>query len=127
MSRIQYFLDDPTEIILALSDGNPGAASVMAQMLSRGAAIDPDNILGSMGPILMLDTFKIYGPDIWILYKDVCGQDIVKTIAAIRSVQIGHVSLAALRNAIRGSEIFDAQKALEGVQGALPNFGKELS
>jgi hypothetical protein len=51
---------------MKMADGNPGAISVMAEMMRDGAKIDPDSFLGPMGGILALDSHGIYGPRIWM-------------------------------------------------------------
>ena len=30
--------------------------------------IDPDSAFGAIGLVLLLDTFEIYGSDIWVFY-----------------------------------------------------------
>lgn len=70
-SRIELN-DTGLSVLLKMSDGNPGAMDVIAQMLKEGARIDPQSFLGGLGAVLALDTHRIYGPRIWMLYKDVC-------------------------------------------------------
>jgi hypothetical protein len=56
------------EIIVILGDGNPGAIKVLAEYIKR----HPEAcVLG----ILTLDHKEIYGPRIWMLWKDVCKED----------------------------------------------------
>ena len=81
--------DDVVTICHKLSEGNPGALNVMMQMLSGTAKIDPDAALGPFAHLLNLDTFGIYGSKIWILYKDICCENIVHTITVLRAVQLG--------------------------------------
>jgi hypothetical protein len=79
MSKIQL-TDTASDILVEISEGNPGAASVLIRILKEGAAIDPQDAFGSLGAIFALDTHHIYGSKIWMLYKDVRGQDLVKMI-----------------------------------------------
>ena len=72
-----------------MSDGNPGAANVLAMLLKHGAEIDPDAAFGGFGCVLALDTLEIYGSDIWVFYKDVCGQELETMIGCERAVQMG--------------------------------------
>lgn len=83
-----------------ISKMNPGAMKVCIKLLEEGAKIDPDNALGGIGCLLSLDAHGIYGSSIWMLYKDVCGEDIVKTIAMLRSVQLGLLEESKLIHAI---------------------------
>jgi len=59
------------DAIIALAEGNPGAITVLAQMVQdpRGAAA-----------ILHLDNLEIYGSKIWVGYKDHCKEDITTFI-----------------------------------------------
>lgn len=47
------------EAVLALCEGNPGAVSVVAQMLRDDGKIDPDAATGGLGALLMLDSYGI--------------------------------------------------------------------
>lgn len=124
MARITDLKMTALDVIVALADGNPGATEVMFRMLKDNQAIDPDSALGAIGAIMSLDTHRIYGSRIWMLYKDVCGQDIVKTIGVIRAVQLGLVSERVLNAAIDGSEQLDADAVLAQVRERLPKFGR---
>lgn len=99
MSKIKSE-DSGIDIITKMSEGNPGAVSVLCQLLEHGQTIDPKNAMGSMGPILMMDSLHIYGPRILMLYKDVCGEDLVKTIACVRACQMGKITETKLNKAI---------------------------
>lgn len=88
MSKIK--LEDTTmDVIKKMSDGNPGAIGVVMQIINKGAEIDPQDFMGGMGAVLMLDTCEVYGTDIYVLFNDKCDSDIRKTIMIIRAVQLG--------------------------------------
>lgn len=90
------------QAIVAMADGNPGAVSVMVQMLQKGDAIDPQAFMGGgLSAILFMDTLGIYGSDIWILYKNVCGQSLNRTMGLLRAVQMGILSQRTLNNAVQ--------------------------
>lgn len=55
------------EILSALSEGNPGALRVLMELFGDGAGFL--DVLGC-------DSKRLYGSRIWMLYKDVCGEDI---------------------------------------------------
>lgn len=99
MSKIDLE-DSATTILLKMSGGNPGAMGVLATVLKDGEKIDPQDFAGGLGAILHLDSMGIYGSDIWLLYKDVCGQSVVAFIAAIRAVQLGLRTREQLKHAI---------------------------
>jgi len=119
--------DSTRSAIVKLCEGNPGALSVCLEIITNDARIDPQALLHGIGPLLMLDSLGIYGPRIWMLYKDVCGQDLVKTLAVLRSWQLGHTSKQKIDHAIlsRGDGL-DVDAVLLAVQETLPEFGQEL-
>jgi hypothetical protein len=68
--------------------------------MKEAPAIDPDDFMGGFGCILQMDTFGIYESRIWMLYKDVCGQDLTKMLTLLRGVQLGIISQSQLDAAI---------------------------
>jgi hypothetical protein len=124
MTRIQLS-DTVQDVIYTLSEGLPGAIRVLVETLQRAESIDPDNLLGSIGVFCFLDEYGIYGSRLWMLYKDVCGEDLVKTIAMIRACQLGIIGLDELNMAIDGQRNLDASMVLAQVQEQLPAFGVE--
>lgn len=126
-------LEDTLEEILkkmsTMSSGgfNPGGLTVLMSMIENSPTIDPDDAFGGLGPILLMDSWGIYGEKIWMLFKDVCGQNIVTTIGILRSCQLGMISPSKLMAAIenRGNGI-DVDELLTLVRQRLPNFQKEL-
>jgi len=99
MSNERIKLTDNTiDIVYKMSEGNPGAMAVLMQMLTTNT-IDPDNALGGLGAILMLDSLGIYGTDIYVLHNDICGRELVKTLAVLRAVQFGLFSGDVLKDA----------------------------
>ena len=92
--------DTMMDAVIKLSEGNPGATTVCVQILNEGNSIDPDMVLGGFGILSILDTYNIYGSRIWMLFKDVCKQDLVKTIAALRACQMGLFPIEKLQYAI---------------------------
>lgn len=70
--------DSYEEGIIKLSEGNPGAMTVLVKSIV--ACVARDGV--ERGPILAgmvfyaLDVKEVYGEAIWILFKDTCGQDI---------------------------------------------------
>jgi len=122
MSRIEL-TDSMMGIMVKMSDGNPGGASVIMKILKDGRMIDPQSYDGSISAMLNLDSNEIYGSRIWMLYKDVCKENINKTIALLRAVQLGLVSKHSLDEAIdnRGRGI-DLDDLIIKVKQLLPEF-----
>jgi hypothetical protein len=94
--------------------------------LTYGAEIDPDDWAGGLGPLLFMDSNRIYGSRIWQLYKDVCNQSLVRMLAVLRAWQLGFISGHALHHAIDNcGEGLDVDELLGRVQERLPRFGCE--
>lgn len=117
-------LDDTVQdVIIKLSKGNPGALTVCLDILQKGKTIDPDGLGGGTGLLLLFDSLSLYGSRIWMLYKDVCGEDLVKTVAMLRAWQLGFVSEDNLKHAVDnyGNGI-DNDDLYKQVKDRLPNF-----
>ncbi len=125
MTRIEL-TDSIYDASLKVIEGNPGAATVVGKILNNTVKIDPDNVLGGMGPLLHLDTLEIYGPRIWMLYKDVCGENIVTILGILRANQLGYLDEAALNHAIDNyGKGIDVKDLVLQVKEHLPNFESE--
>lgn len=100
MARISL-ADDGLQIIMKMSDGNPGGAMVLVSLMTeqevKVSEIDPDNLLGAIGVVLFLDTLEIYGSNIWVLYKDICGKNYVTMIGLLRAIQLGFMDVSILK------------------------------
>ena len=133
MPRIKNLKITMMELVNTMAGGNPGAIRVCAMILKDGPAIDPDSADGGVLPLLLMDTFEIYDNYIWLLYKYICGEDLVKTIAVLRAIQMGGIA-DCTGDSIKQSLQFisqhievqlDTDEILEAVQDKLPNFGKK--
>lgn len=117
--------DNAQSAIMKLAEGNPGALSVCCQLYKEAERIDPDAIFGGLSVLLSLDSFNIYGADIWMLYKDVCRESLVDVCAVLRGVQLGIVPLTTLQHAIQNrGEGLDVRATFAAVCERLPNFEK---
>lgn len=72
------------DVITTMAEGNPGALSVCMQ-LCGGDKKDDTTIAEGWMDILRLDDQHVYGSRMWVLYKDVCKQDIEATKKIIRA------------------------------------------
>jgi hypothetical protein len=116
----------PQDIIILLADGNPGALTVMMQILMKADVIDPDNELGSIVYLLDLDRLNIWGSRIWMLYKDVCGENITKTLAVLRANQLGLIADDPIHYAIDNHGLgLDSDQMLMIVKNKLPQFARK--
>jgi len=116
--------DTVTDAIIKLVEGNPGAVKVCTEMIKYGESIDPDSAWGGIGNLLSLDTHRIYGSRIWMLYKDVCGEDLTKTVGILRALQLGFLKEDVLQHAISNyGEGIDVDLLVSKVKKILPRFG----
>lgn len=123
MARIQL-TDKFVDAFVKLAEGNPGAMTVMAEIAKR-PEIDPDAMLGPLASILDMDTLELYGPNIWLLYKDVCGESVERTVAVLRGWQLGYCSREQIHAALRKPSELDVQAIYDLVKKRLPSFDPE--
>ena len=88
MCRIQL-TDTAMEAVAKMCDGNPGSITAMMQIMTEHDEIDPQAMMGGIGAIMILDTWKIYGTEIYILWSDKCGRDVRKMLMLMRATQLG--------------------------------------
>ena len=121
--------DNSLTIATKLSEGNPGALTVVIRTFNEAEDIDPTSAFGSYGPALLLDSFNIYGSDIWILFKDVCHEDMASLIGLLRAVQLGITTRTELYRAITLNDMTDDRRneILEAVYQILPEFNFRLA
>jgi hypothetical protein len=116
--------DTGMSALMKIAEGNPGAVRACIEMMQRSPEIDPDSALGSIAPLLSLDTHSIYGSRIWMLYQDACRGNVVHVLVLLRSVQLGITPERTLNAAIdnRGDGL-DMDAILADVRERLPRFG----
>ena len=113
------------EIMMAMAEGNPGAITVLMEVFDKNANVDPDSFLGPFTSITQLDSLGLYGSDIWVLYKDICGNSAVHLMAILRANQLGILSAHDILSAVQGhiSECsIDVEDIYNQVKERLPNF-----
>jgi hypothetical protein len=127
MARIEM-KDSMMDVVIKLSEGNPGALSVCMQIL-KDSTTDPDNALGGLGVLLSLDTLEIYGSHIWLLYKDICGENLENMLGVLRAWQLGFLTENTLKEAVLNCNRppwhhgLDVENLVAQVKERLPNFG----
>jgi len=122
--------DTLTQTVMKMTDGNPGAAQAMIMMLNCNAKIDPESALGQFSGMVSLDSFGIFGTDIYVLWSDICGKDMPKMLAVLRSVQLGFFTREVLRDACSrqdysGREMVPVEELYEKVYNYLDKFNRE--
>lgn len=96
MSRIGL-TDTAISAIMKMSEGNPGAVTAMMDILDKHDEIDPQAMFGGLGAIMTLDTWEIYGSDIYVLWGDKCQRDVRKLLMVMRACQLGFLSHTKLQ------------------------------
>ncbi len=66
------------DMITTMSEGNPGAVSVLAQISNK------DPVMGGFMELLSLDDMNIRGTQIWVAYKDFAKEDIDIFLEAVK-------------------------------------------
>lgn len=122
--------DDAITAISKMSEGIPGAAIALAELAKQTPAIDPHAGLGPLHYLFFLDDLHVYGPRIWILFKDVCKSDYTKMIAVLRAWQLGFLPRESLVTAIDTARKsapmkLDLEDLLAQVKDRVPDFGKQ--
>lgn len=111
------------DAVVAISEGNPGAITACADLMRHAPVVDPQAALRELSPIFSLDALGIYGPHIWMLYKDVCDYNAGKALALLRANQLGQLSTATLKHAIENSgNGLDLDEIVRQVEKRLEHF-----
>lgn len=128
MSKINLDMTG-VDAIIAMSENNPGAATVLSRVVREAANIDPQAVGNGWFVIMTLNDMGIYGPRIWMLYKDVCNQSLPHMLAVLRADQLGQlagVTSDRIQHAIDNhGEGIDIDAAMGAVQARLPQFNQE--
>lgn len=127
--KIKYN-DSVMSIVIKMAEGNIGAVNVLSELVKQGPAIDPDDIFKGVGAIMQMDNLDLYGSNIWLLYKDICGEDLTKTIGVLRAVQLGFIPGEDVKSAVDASrsgtpKTIDVNGLLQKVKDRLENFGRQ--
>lgn len=72
--------DTMEEVAWKMSEGNPGALSVIMRLLTKNLIL-----------LLDLDDMNIRGSAIWVGYKDHCKEDLDRFIECVRTRDLGMV------------------------------------
>lgn len=121
--------DTTISALVKMAEGNQGAITAMAQIVIEAPKIDPDDFMGGFGSILSLDSYGIYGSNIYVLWSDICDRDLVKTIGLLRACQLGFFSSDKLADACSkedrsGKSTIPVDDLIAKVKERLPEFGK---
>lgn len=118
--------DTVQDVIVKITEGNPGALSVCMLALQHTKTIDPQAAFEGLGVLLSFDDMGIYGSRIWMLYKDVCNQKIGHMLAILRARQLGFLPEAELQQAIDGQIKINVADLCTQVTDQLEQFQLEI-
>lgn len=121
MNRIDIFSDELSDAIYKLSEGNPGAATCLVSLYKDESKTRHITFLDVL---LLMDHYRIYGSQIYIIWNDLCKRDSFKTYILFMAVKLGFESPYVLREAARetlNSE-FDMDSIIGMVIGKYPDF-----
>jgi hypothetical protein len=112
MSRVKG-TDTLFDMVVKMSEGNPGALTFFSEMLSKEDWNTP--IPGAFLYILNLDDMGVYGSKAYMLWNDCCDRDLNKVELVLRNHQMGELSTEIiLENLTQGyGTPFEGLKTLE--------------
>lgn len=118
--------DSILDVVTKMSDGNIGAMEAITEIIMNNS-IDPNNQLGGVGVAMLLDTYGIYGCDIYVLHSDLCYKNSSRTLAVLRACQLGIFNPIALKSACSvqdysGRELVPVEELYLKVKERLPQF-----
>jgi hypothetical protein len=120
MSRLKLN-DSMMDVAIKMGEGNPGGLRVVCDLI-KDQETDPDSALQGLGAVLSLDTLGLYADKIWMLYKDVCGEDLAVMKGVLRAWQLGFLTKEKLVGAVNGGDPLPLDELRELVTARLPNF-----
>lgn len=88
---------------IMLAEGNPGAINVIANLCKHYESLDPYNVFKEMAPLVFFAEQDITGPAIWMLYKDVCKEDLKNVVIVMRAYQMGLLSAEELKERVHNT------------------------
>lgn len=105
------------DMMMVLSEGNPGALTILTKMMN-----DPRSIMD----ILLLDSLDIRGSKIWMLYSDSCDKNVGKfnrTLMALRSGAYTQEEIQGNLGLCYALPFLDDSIEIEGVPSYDQEFG----
>jgi hypothetical protein len=92
IERINW-TDSVPDAVAKIAEGNIRAAVLYGpdETLRRNRPFELPKVIG---PVMLLDSLGIYGPNVWVIFKDVCEQNHARMLAVLRATQLGMLSSA---------------------------------
>ena len=105
------------DMMMVMSEGNPGALTVLMQMMQNPT---------SFFDVLLLDSLDIRGSKIWMLYSDSCGKNTGKFNRTLMALRCGAYSQEEIQGNLGlcyAMPFLDDSIQIEGVPSYDEDFG----
>ena len=102
-------MDTGLDVITKMSEGNPGATKVLAQLMMR-------ETLDGLGTILLFDTIGLYGRRIYMLWNDCCDRDLERVLQIMEAFRSGKIIIESIHEHVqdpRGTAFTDQELGIE--------------
>lgn len=113
--------DDIMSATIKMGDGDPGAIAAVMDLVKLAPTVDSDSAFGPYAGLIWLDSFGVYGSDIYVLWNDVCKRNGRTVLMLLRAAQLGLMPYTDLFKPLDDAHIAALD---ERVCEALPNFEK---
>lgn len=100
-------MENTKAVLIKMSEGNPGAITVLMGLIGRD---DPSALM----TVLSLDDMNMRGGQIWVGYKDYCGEDIEKFAQCINDRDSGMVAVVNSECFVPGEEGYGEKAVTAG-------------
>ena len=88
--------DTMYDIIIKLSEGNPGALSFLFEII-KYYGNDQANLIADF---LIIDNMRLYGSYLYMLWNDCCNRDVKKSLEVIKGYRLGHIKDSDIKERI---------------------------
>lgn len=99
MTGILSHSDTLEQAVIRLTEGDPGAATALAEVVAHARAVD-ETCDHPFRYLLQLDRYKVRGPHLHVFFKDVCHSDIVEMLGVLRWAEMGRIRPSDVRASI---------------------------
>jgi hypothetical protein len=117
------------QIIVAMGDNDVATIQLLDQILTKGRLLNPDEHEAGIGLVIYLDSCGLYGKDIYLLYKVVCGgvfSEMAAVMYADRDRLHPRVNENSIKRAIRAGKRKDCSELLLLAKQRYLNFDPDV-
>lgn len=88
--------DSLQDIIIKLSEGNPGAMSFIFEIIKY----QENNPIKLVEEFLTIDSMHLYGSHLYMLWNDCCNRDVEKSLKIIKGYRLGNIKDSDIKERI---------------------------